>query len=189
MPFIKLKVLLLSIVSSAIVMHTAFASEKKEESAAATEEVPKDQKEFTDKTAKLTTLGNRIEEAEKRFQELVREKAAAKSPEAKQVLIKEMVEITNQRNKDADEFNKIKSDLTYRYPYQGEKLNRRYQTQSSRSLEEMEAAGGLDELLTRTKKVVERKFAPFMEEEKKPEPKPKVAKPGEEKPPRLRLEK
>lgn len=188
MPYTKLKAAL--VLLSLALAPAAFASGGggSEESGAATEAPSKEQREFTEKSAKLTTLSNRIEEAEKRFQELVREKAAAHTPEAKQAAIKEMVETANARNKDVEAFNKLKAELTYRYPYQGEKLNRRYGTQRERTAEEMEAAGGLDELLTRTKKVVERKFAPFMQDETKPAPKPNVAQPAE-KPARLRLEK
>jgi hypothetical protein len=163
--------------------------EEKKEGESAVAPMPKDQKEFYEKSAKLTTLTNRIVEHEKQFQELVRKKNEAKSTEEKQALIKQMVELTNTRNKDVDSYNKVKADLTYRYPNQGEILDRRYHTQSKRSMEELEGVAGLDELLTRTKKVVEKKFAPFMPEEQA-QTKPKVAQPAaEEKPKRLRLEK
>jgi hypothetical protein len=165
--------------------------EKKEggESGKAAPEMPKEEREFTEKQGKLNVLQNHIEEADKRFQELVREKAEAKSAEEKQVVIKEMVELTNQRNKDAAAFNKLKTDLTYRYPNQGEHLERRYQTQTKRTVEEMEGAAGLDEMLTRTKKLVDRKYAPFQPEQEKPKPKAAAVPNQAEKPERLRLEK
>lgn len=189
MHFLKLSILVLALAG-----FSAHASggggdegEKKEGESAAP--MPKDQKEFVEKSSKLTSLTNRIAESEKQFHELVRRKAEAKTPEQKQAIIQQMNELTAARNKDVESYNKVKSDLTLRYPNQGEQLNRRYQTQSKRSVEELEGAAGLDELLTRTKKVVERKFAPFMEDEVKKETKPKVAQPQEEKPQRLRLEK
>jgi hypothetical protein len=195
MPFSNLKRLLIISVLAASLPALAGAEEKKEggaEGGAAKEgpepEGSKEQKEYYEKTAKMNTLANRIEETEKKFQETVRAKADAKSTEEKQKCIKEMVELANQRNKDVDAYNKVKAELTYRYPYQGEKLNRHYQTQSHRTAEELENAGGLDDQLTRTKKIVEKKFAPFMEDEK-PAAQPKIAKPAEEKPARLRLEK
>jgi hypothetical protein len=153
--------------------------------------VPKDQREFTEKTARLSSLTTRIEEAEKHFQELVRQKAEEKSPEEKQRIIKQMVELTKERNRAAEEYMKVKSELTLRYPNQGQHLNRRYQTQIKKSVEEMEGAAGLDEMLTRTKKIVEKKFAPFNEpdEEKAAAAATRPAPAEEEAPKKLRLEK
>ncbi|NJL25829.1 MAG: hypothetical protein HC902_12075 [Calothrix sp. SM1_5_4] len=148
----------------------------------------KDQKEYAEKTSKLTSLTNRIAEADKKFKELVHEKAETHSVTRKQELIKEMVEINKQRNKDVDDYNRLKAELTYRYPSEGESLNRRYQTQNKRSLEEMEGVVGLDEMLTRVKKTIDRKFAPFMEEVAPTKPKASPAQAAPEKPPRLRLE-
>lgn len=176
MRFIKLSLILFATV-------LAYAEDKP------VEEVSKDQREFYEKSGRLTSLTNKIADLEKQFQELVRKKAAAPNSEAKQAIIKEMVELSEQRNKDVETYNRLKADLTYRYPAQGEQLNRRYGTQTKRTVEEMEGAVGLDELLTRTKKVAERKFAPFLEEEKAKAPKSRATAPEEEKPKRLRLEK
>lgn len=133
------------------------------EGAPAAPAIPKDQKEFTDKNTKLNGLISRITESEKQFKELVHHKNEAKTTAEKQTIIHEMVELTNQRNKDVDAYNKLKSDLELRYPNRGEHLNRRYETQTKRTVEELEGVAGLDELLTRTKKIIEKKFAPFME--------------------------
>lgn len=176
----------------------AFGNEGKEEAKeeggegkGTAEKVPKDQKEFTDKTSRLNSLSSRIEESDKQFQELVRSKAEEKNMEEKQRLIKQMVEVTKERNKAAEEYMKLKTDLSLRYPNQGEHLNRRYQVQEKKSFEDMEGAAGLDELLTRTKKIVERKYAPFNdpEEDKKKAAKLKPEPTTEEKPKKLRLEK
>jgi hypothetical protein len=138
----------------------------------------------------MNSLVNKLAEYEKQFNELVHRKNEAKTAPEKQAVIHEMVELADQRNKDVDQYNKLKSELELRYPNQGEHLNRRYQTQTKRTVEEMEGVAGLDELLTRTKKVVEKKFAPFMVDEPKPESKKKAAHaPLEEEPKRLRLEK
>jgi len=162
-----------------------------EEAGPAAPKIPKDQKEFTEKNAKLNSLISRITEAEKQFNELVHHKNAAKTTAEKQTIIHEMVAVTDQRNKDVETYNKLKSDLELRYPNQGEHLNRRYQTQTKRTVEELEGVAGLDELLTRTKKIVEKKFAPFMENEPKAEGKKNLAHdPGAgDEPKRLKLEK
>lgn len=161
-----------------------------EESGNVMQPLPKDQKEYYEKAQKLNSLTTRIVEAEKQFNHLVREKSVVKDPVEKQRILKQMVEVTKERNKAADEFNKIKSDLALRYPNQGEHLNRQYQTQSKKSVEELEGVAGLDELLTRTKKIIEKKYAPFEDPNEPPShPQPKVALPEAEKPVRLKLEK
>lgn len=167
-----------------------FAAGGPDQGAAAAGPLPKDQKEYIEKNSKLNTLSNKITESEKQFKELVRLKNEAKSTVAKQTIIHEMVALSNQRNKDVDAYNKLKSELALRYPNQGTHLNRRYQTQQKRSVEELEGVAGLDELLSRTKKVVEKKFAPFMEEEEKSDGKKQLAQePTSDEPKRLRLEK
>lgn len=184
MRFIKLSLLIM------LCAAVARAEEKAEpEAGGAAAPMPRDQREFVEKSSKLTTLANRIESSERQFNELVRAKAEAHSAEEKQRLIKEMVELTKERNKDVDQFNKLKSELAYRYPNQGEHLNRRYQTQTKRSIEELEGVAGLDELLTRTKKVIERKYAPFEEKSEKTVAAPVKPTAHEEEPKKLRLEK
>lgn len=164
------------------------AAEKPAEGAAP--QITKEQKEFLEKSSKLTSLGNRLEEHDKQFAEAVRLKAAAKTPEAKQQIIATMNEIIAARNKDVDQFNKLKTELKLRFPKRGEQLDRRYQTQTKRSIEEAEAAAGLDELLTKTKKSIDQKYAPFMtEEEKEQIARPKVKAQEQEETKRLRLEK
>lgn len=191
MRFNNLSLILIGLVALNVITPVTFANEKKAEGGegGAAESGGKEQKEFQEKSGKLSSLANKIEEAEKHFQEIVHHKSEAKSVEEKQSLIKELVEIANQRNKDVEVYNKLKTDLLYRYPYQGEALNRRYETQNKRSVEQLEA-GGLDELLTRTKKAVERKFAPLQPERVKEAHRAKApAAETEEAPKRLRLEK
>lgn len=172
MPFIKLSILLTSLTFAFSVLAAegkggGEATDSGGSSGGGAEMITKDQKEYIEKTSKLTTLTNRIEEADKQFQELIRKKNAAPTAEQKQAIIKEMVELNDKRNKDVDQFNKLKTDVSLRYPHKGEHLNRRYQTQSKRSLEEVEGVAGLDEMLSRIKKVVDHRFAPFKEADKK----------------------
>jgi uncharacterized protein (DUF2267 family) len=150
--------------------------------------LPKEQKEFFEKTQRLNSLTTRIEEDEKQFLELVRRKSGEKNADEKERIIKQMNEVSKDRNKSADEYNSVKSDLALHYPNSGEHLSRRYQTQTKKSVEELEGAAGLDELLTRTKKVIERKFAPFNDPEDE-KTKVKAAQTDEDKPKPLRLEK
>jgi hypothetical protein len=85
----------------------------------------------------------------------------------------------------------LKSELDLRYPNRGEHLNKRYETQSKKSVEELESGAGLDELLTRTAKLVKKKFAAFEppEDKKKAEATATKSETTEDgKPKKLRLE-
>lgn len=186
------------LVLSGLLVMAAGASEKQapEGSAAegegqdVNEASSRDQKEFQDKTSKLNTLAVKISEAEKQFVETVHAKEQEKRPEEQQRYIKRLVEIANERNKTAEEYMKIKSELSLRYPNRGEHLNRRYETQSKKSVEELEGAAGLDELLTRTAKMVKKKFISFEErKEERQSPVGEKTSAHEDKPKRLRLEK
>lgn len=151
----------------------------------------KDQKEYVDKTSRLNTLTNRIIEHEKRFLEVVRWKAEAKDPAAKKRWINELNHVAAERNKDVEAFNRIRMDVKLRYPNQGVALDRHYDVRQKKSVEQLEGVAGLDELLTRTKKMIDKKYQGFLlEEEKKNNLRPTVLKAGDEdKPKRLRLEK
>lgn len=185
MPLFSRKLFLIGLL---ILTPAALGEEKAEEGAAAAP-VPKETKEYVEKSGRLNSLTNRIAEQQKKFHELVRQKSHTKSTPEKQRIIQEMVTLTNEMNKDVESFNRIKSDLLLRYPSKGEQLERRYKTQSKRTMEQMEGAAGLDELLTRTKRLIDKKYEPFLqEEEKEKQAKPEVPAGQEEKPKRLRLE-
>lgn len=176
------------LITLGLVLASVSAEEKAEEGAAAAP-IPKETKEYVEKSGKLNSLTNRIAEQQKKFHELVRQKAHTKNTAEKQRIIQEMVTLTNEMNKDVESFNRVKSDLILRYPSKGEQLERRYKTQSKRTVEQMEGAAGLDELLTRTKKLIDKKYQLFLEEEEKEkQAKPEIPAGQEEKPKRLRLE-
>lgn len=194
MRFSKLRELTLIFAISVIPAYLAFAAEHgggggESEGGKPAAVVSKDEKEFVEKTAKLNSLTNKIIETEKHFNELVHEKELAKDSVEKQKIIAQMLEVAKERNKAAEDYNKVKSDLKLRYPNQGEHLERRYHTQTKRSVEELEGVAGLDELLTRVKKVVEKKFAANEDKEEKLEKKTVKHHAEEEKPKKLRLEK
>jgi hypothetical protein len=162
------------------------AEEGKKEGAQS--EVSHEAREYSEKTAKLNALAVKIETAERSFQEAVRRKAEADTDAEKQAAIQDMLRITKDRNADVEKYNKLKDDLTYRYPGQGKELGRRYHTRSKRSLEEMETSAGLDDLLTHTKKLIDKKYAPF-QPAKVERAKAPLESESDDKPKRLRLEK
>jgi hypothetical protein len=85
---------------------------------------PRDQKEFAEKSVKLSGLASKLEEARKRFAEVVKEKEEARTAAEKVPYLKEMVEIAKQRDKDQLEYDKLKSEIAQRYPNQGAHVNR-----------------------------------------------------------------
>ena len=183
----------LSLLALICVTGPAFANEHGGGGAAAPAPVPRDQKEYLEKTIKLSSLASKLEESEKQFAEVVHEKNEAATPEAKLPYLKEMVEIAKQRNTNVHEYNKVKTDLALRYPNQGEHLNRHFRRHDAHSAEELEheiAAGpSLDELLIETKRMIDQKYAPFnpprADDARRPAA---VTAPAPPKPPRLRLE-
>lgn len=166
-------------------------AEGEEGKGAVTNTLPKDEKEYIEKSGKLTTLGNRIIEHEKHFNEVVHEKSVAKTPAEKKMFIGILNTIAKDRDKDVEAYNKLKTEVKLRYPKAGVAIDRRYSTHQKKSVEELEGVAGLDELLSRTKKVIDKKYAPFLaEEEKRNNQLPTVMKTEEDdKPKRLRLEK
>jgi len=152
--------------------------------------LPKDQREFEDKTSKLNYMSSLIEEAAKDFQHLVHEKNQAKTADEKQAIIRQMNELVDRRNKNIETYNKVRMELTLRYPNKGERLNRHYQPKAQKTVEELEASGGLDEMLTVTKRQIEKKYAPFASPDEKEKHKASShSSQHGEKPRRLRLEK
>jgi hypothetical protein len=188
MRLIRHSLILIFLLASPVLPASSGGGGEGEGAAPTASPINQDEKEFISKTSKLNTLTNRISEAERRFSELVKKKSLAKTPEEKHVFIKEMVETANQRNKDVEAYNRVRSELNLRYPSQGKQLDRRYHIQDKRSFEELEGVAGLDEMLTRTRKQVERKYAPFdpPDESKLKSTAPVDVQP--EKKPKLRLE-
>ena len=124
--------------------------------------------EFTQKTMKLNTIGTRLLDSQSDFDHLVWRKEHTTDQKEIESILKEMVDITNQRNKDVEEHNKLGQDLLYRYPSKNTEINRLYQMEQKRDIDEMQSAADLDDMLTRVKRVIERKFAPFNPEQNKP---------------------
>lgn len=162
MPFTKVSLLILM----AALLTTSVSAEEAEKSEAEKTGKPdaaaKLNREFNDKLARFKYLEVRIISMEKEVLSLAHKKNAEKDPKAKKEIMDQMVELVTERNKSADQYNILKTDLAYRFPSQGETLDRSYKTQSKKTVEEIEGSIGLDELLTRTKKMVDKKYAPFI---------------------------
>ncbi len=149
--------------------------------------ISRDEKEFIEKTMKVNTAASRIAEADKLFKELVEHKNHARTAREKQQITEQMKEVIKTRNKEVENFHKYRTELTLRYPNEGKKID--YHGHSKRSLDEMEGAVGLDEILTRIHRQITRKFAPLNGEEQGQTSQSSFAPTPAPKPTRLRLEK
>jgi hypothetical protein len=168
----------------------ALAAEEGGEGGEKGKEVKKDEKsaakEYVDKTTKMNALQVKMLDSDRDFAKLVEEKEHEHDQIRVQGILRQMVEVSSRRNKDGDEFNHLKQELLYQYPGKSAELNRMYETQTQKSLDDMQSAADLDDLLTRVKKVIERKFAPLMPPDEK---KVIKAEPPPEEPKKLKLEK
>lgn len=203
MQFIKVSLIImfmsLGLTSFAESSASSGEAEAKSEGAASSDS--KLNKEYQNKLSQLKMYKGKMDEDDNGLRHLVALKNQEKDKAKQSDYMKQMVDLVNQRNKTADKFNKLKAELELRYPSKGQDLNRSYQTQSKKTIEDLEGSASLDDMLTRTKKMIDKKFAPFMP------PKPKVAtspkedsdfvevpekkeeiQPSAEKPKRIRLE-
>jgi hypothetical protein len=146
--------------------------------------------EFTQHESKINVIQSRIEDANVEFQKLVEEKSHEKDPQRLDGILKAMVDIANRRNKDVEEFNQVRLEILYKYPSKTAELNRLYEMEQRKTADEMQSTADLDEMLTRVKRVIDRKFASF-----NPNPPALKGKPDgkveteTEEPKRLKLEK
>ena len=156
---------------------------------------PKEQREYTEKRNRVTALAGKIEESEKAYQALVEEEGATIDTGTKRGIIREMIKISDQKAKDLEQYRALKSELTLRYPGEGEPPRPRGEAaegeKKKTSVESIasEAAQSLDEVLTQTKKLIDQKFAPFAPPEAIHQKRAPASADTASERPRLRLEK
>jgi hypothetical protein len=125
------------------------------------EEVSPEEREFTEKTAKLSGLEAKIEELDKALDSLIAEKKHEKNPEKMRLLLKDLVSKTRERNAAVDEHRQLKSYLLYRFPGKGKVIQGKYRDHEKASVDTLEKAGGLKELLRETKTLIDEKYRSF----------------------------
>jgi hypothetical protein len=114
-------------------------------------------------------------------------------------VLDKMAESHRKLTETALEYNTQKAELKYRYPEEGVIIERRYVPLRAQTIEQIEKELGLSSELTKTKKKIDKKYAPFVGEAvtAAPEKQTVVAdptykekpKPGVETPARLKLTK
>ncbi|HAG91523.1 MAG TPA: hypothetical protein DCL41_06610 [Bdellovibrionales bacterium] len=133
------------------------------ESGAAKEEVLQD-REYREKNAKLLGLEARIADLNTQLEKLVEHKRREKSSEKVRVMMDELVTLAKDRNAAIKEHRELKKYLIYRFPNMGKVFHQKYGVHEEASVEQLEKAHGLDEMLTETKLLIEQKYRPILKD-------------------------
>lgn len=141
--------------------------EKAEHGAAKADAEERRKREYQEKTQRLQFLKGGLATDEKELAELTKKKDEERDPAQQRVLMEEMLKVSKSRDRRVREIQALKSDLELRFPGEGGARSRLYRTGERRKdkREPIESASGLDELLTRTKRLIDRKYAPFNPEQ------------------------
>lgn len=147
--------------------------------------------EYMRKSNELRNLETKLKDAESRVKSNLEAKSKATTPAAQHEAMEGMVKAHDEMRKLITDYNKVRAELKYKFPAKGEEIEGHYKPKTVKSIEEIDHASSLDAQLTKTKRAMEKKFAPIAGPM---EPAPQaVAKPAEanhemEEPPPLRLE-
>ncbi|MGE0763590.1 MAG: hypothetical protein AB7N80_09965 [Bdellovibrionales bacterium] len=193
MQSLKLKNILTFVVAL-LLATVAYASEEaKEEPKEGAPGGPasKESIEYAKKEARLNTLRGRIDEANKRFAELIEQKNASKDPQVKQRLAEEMIAVAKERNGWVGELTSLRQEVMYQYPNKGQAIDKKFMPGVRKGNPEAEHDSGLDVKLSETKKNVDKKYGPLIpkEDQEAEAASAKPAKAAADQPKKLRLEK
>lgn len=174
MPFIKTKKLILPIiVLSQIAATTKIYAEEKAEGgeeeakpAASAEGSSNSDREWAKRQTKLNVLETKMKDLTKELEHLIHIKntgGAAVDEKGKPIDVLETIAGSYKKLKQTvEEYNTEKSELKYRFPEEGARIERRYVPLRVQSLEQIEKNSGLDGELTRTKMKIDKKYATFV---------------------------
>lgn len=126
-------------------------------------------REYREKSAKLAGLEAKIKDLDTELAQLVELKKREKKPERVRQMMDDLVVKTKERNTLAAEHRRLKSHLLYRFPNLGATIHRKYGTHEEASVEQLEKARGLADLLDETKILIQKKYAPILKETKESE--------------------
>lgn len=121
--------------------------------------------EYNKKEARLNTLRARIDEANKRFEQLIKAKNHSHDNATKQSLAEEMVSIDKERKQNQAELTALKQEIEYQHPNKGKEIDKKLKTGERKSNEALEHATGLDEKLNEVKRRVDKKYKPLIPKE------------------------
>lgn len=123
--------------------------------------------------ARVASLEAKVRSGETEIQKLITEKQHTKDPEKVNEIIRQMISVHKEIQKNAKEYDQQRALLKYRYPEKGLTEKREYERIEVRSIEEMENQMSLSSSLNRTIKKVRSQY-PSDAEVVRPEEKNKV---------------
>lgn len=134
--------------------------EKKEGEGKAEEkkEVKSAEESYAAVAAKVSALEAKVHSGEEELKKLIEEKQHTKDPTNLNEVVKQMLTIHKQLQKDAKEYDQQRALLRYRYPEKGLTEKREYERMEVKSLEDMESQMSLSSSVKRTMKKVRNQY-------------------------------
>jgi hypothetical protein len=126
--------------------------------------------EYAKKTAELRNLETKMKDAETQIQNYIQAKKASTEPAQQNAAIEGMTKEHHELEKYTKDYNKLRTELKYKFPNHGDEIEGRYRKRQVRSIDDLERGSALDAQLTRTKAVVDKKFEPIIGPKKTAEP-------------------
>lgn len=172
----SLKVFLVLALMSFAFSVPAFANEEKKAEGGEGKEEAKGEKEKKDEYAEaagqVAALQAKVKASEEAIHKLIEEKQTAKEPDKVGEIVKSLVNEHKILQKNAEEYERARAYLQYRFPEKGMKEKRNYERVEVKSLEEMENQQSLESRIKKTLGRVRKQYDA-------PEPKKKAVTPAE----------
>ncbi|QDK43893.1 hypothetical protein DOM22_01310 [Bdellovibrio sp. ZAP7] len=120
---------------------------------------PKSAEESYDKVAaKVAALEAKIHSGQEEIEKLIEEKAHAKDPAQINEIVKQMLTLHKELQKNVQEYDQVRGLMKYRYPEKGLTTKREYERIEVKSLDDMESAMSLSSSVKRTMKKVRKQY-------------------------------
>lgn len=133
-------------------------------------------REWAKRTTKLNIYETKMRELNKKIQQMIKAKnngAAVIDEKGNPIDALETISTSfSELKKTVKDYNAERDELKYKYPEEGARIERRYVPLREQSIEQIEKELSLDGDLTRTKRKIDKKYAPFMGDDL-PEPLPR----------------
>lgn len=121
-------------------------------------EVKSAEESFNVVQARVQTLEAKVKSAEDEIQKLIVEKQHTKDTQKVNEIIKQMLTLHRELQKNAKEYDQQRALLKYRYPEKGQSEEREYERHEVKSLEDMESQMSLTSSVKRTLKKVRSQY-------------------------------
>ena len=142
--------------------------------------------EYTQKTGKLSNLEKKISTFKEDIKTRQKLHDITKDEQKKREIYTEIISLHDQYREAVENYNAIRHDLRFRFPEKNDQTNRRYLPLRAQSIDEIQNEKGISSTLTRMKRKIDKKYAPYIEEPE--DPRAFVKKTEKVKKKRIRLE-